>query len=110
MVLYQETPVKPETLLKQISIYDRPNLKVSNSLFNISGFFYKYSLIKKLLQKNNYFYYDKNTIKDKFHLANLKRFEKDKRKFCIINGDKIKDNMESFRTLINGKNIKKLSN
>jgi hypothetical protein len=99
-------------ILSKIRIYEIPDLKISNSFFSISSFFYSYSLIKKILDKNNLFYLkEKETTK--IAKANLQRFEKPlRRKWLLKEKDIVKMKITSLdpilRSFINEQNFKKL--
>ena len=77
-MLQKITPLSFLKILKSIKIYDSPNLKVNNCFFNIDTFFYKYSLIKILREKNNLFI---SLRKTKITFANLKRFKRSFKNF-----------------------------
>ena len=69
-----------ESELGEVPIRDHPNLKESRVFFSIDSFFYKWALIKKIISKGNFFFYNTANPETKLRRANLLRFNKPKRK------------------------------
>ena len=109
-MLIRLKPLSLKNILKRIPLHITPNLKTENSLFSIDTFFYSYSLIKKLVSKNNLFY---SLKENKITRANLKRFSKPLRENLLITEVKIKkikriEENRILRKFINEQDFKKL--
>jgi hypothetical protein len=87
-------------LLEGVKIIDLPDLKISNSFFSIDKFFYKRTVINKLLSRNNFFYWNPAGPSTIFTLSNLKRFsKKNYKEFIYIKGKKRNENKQILNKL-----------